>query len=186
MPAPVLLLDVDGVVQAPGLRHEWPDARPVTVRLKGDVYPRTGGSFPITVSNKLFQAVEALGVQVWWATSWSDEGAIHGLIEQTGLTSVAPRLAASRVLSHPPRNVWEGYLPDHWKVTGMIRPVLEAEPRPFILADDIFAGHTYRQMLSWYVDDELPRLFIQPDPRRGLTRAHLVQMANWLGDQGRE
>lgn len=177
MRAPVLLLDVDGVVQAPGLRHEWPDARPVTVRLAGDRFPRTAGSFPITISDDLFRAIEALDIEVWWATSWAEENAIQGLIEQVAMRAVAPRLAASRVLSHPVRELGAGLLPAHWKTTGMIRPALEADPRPFILADDVFAGHTYQQMLSWYVDDNLPRLYIQPDPRRGLTHEHLARMA---------
>ena len=196
MPAPPLvLLDVDGVLNAvrPWGRTE------VRSEARSDVWDdwRTGvaaadgRSFPITWSPTVVHAV--LGwrelADVQWLTTWGHDAnaslrhllglpelPVAGTYDDVDRPAGEPDAAGAAHAAVAPA------APDRltgrwWKFDVVRRVVRTGEPRRLVWLDDDLAGQD--DVRAWMREHTTSRL-IAPDPRAGLTAAHLAAVEEFL------
>ncbi|SEB52845.1 hypothetical protein SAMN04489806_0988 [Paramicrobacterium humi] len=173
----VLILDIDEVIQARHIGDEWGHARTARIQLTKARYgAEIAGTYYVRISRELFDALNALDVEVWWCSTWNQNNAIEEFLNET---RPGGRLAEGRVLPHPPLRPGATLSEDpNWKITT-INAALDEYPQPYIFADDIYAHpDCQREILQRHPG--LPGLFIQPLAHRGLTREHVESMRTFL------
>ncbi len=186
-PLPLVLLDVDGVlnaVQAWGRSDAWDDWR--TGRATAE-----GRSFPITWSPTVVEAVrswQALA-EVQWLTTWGHD-ANASLRHLLGLPELpvagtyddvdgpageadADGAAHASVAPAAPDRLTGRW----WKLDVVRRIVRTGEPRRIVWLDDDLAG---QQDVRAWMREHTTSLLVAPDPRSGLTRAHLEAVEEFL------
>lgn len=158
---PILLLDVDGVVNAL-MRSDWPEAQ--VSRALG---------FDITTSKHLGAALLQLLVEIRWLTTWAEEANEH-ISDLCGLPNDLP------VSGHPVRNL-SGFDPA-WKIRCAAR--VAEEGRDIIWIDDdlssmgIYDEDSARETLSLGSNQRIK--IVQPNAWVGLTPAHIEEIKEWL------
>jgi hypothetical protein len=186
-PQPLVLLDVDGVlnaVQAWGRSDAWDDWR--TGRATAD-----GRSFPITWSPTVVEAVrswQALA-EVQWLTTWGHDAntslrhllelpelPVAGTSDDVAGPAGAPDAGGAAHASVAPA------APDRltgrwWKLDVVRRIVRTGEPRRLVWLDDDLAG---QQDVRAWMREHTTSMLVAPDPRSGLTRAHLEAVEEFL------
>jgi len=157
---PLLLLDVDGVLNPLGRRARG--FRRYDVTVGGEVYTvflnRRHGA-------KLLALAEATGAELTWATTW-EHLANEWISPRVGLPSLpvveftGPAPAAGGVLSKTPH------------VAGFVKG------RPFVWFDDAVGPEDVRYLEEHPDVGEF--LLVEVDHRLGLTDEHLDQARDWL------
>lgn len=188
---PYLFLDIDGVIQANGLRETWPDVVPRRVRgvvSPADAHPHFawwGGwappgrmeiDFRIAVSPELFDAIAALPAQIVIVSDWVARGAAGLFLEQADPRGTPPFPGAIV----PEIDPLQPYGPGIWKA-DLIRSIVQAEPRPFVWADDTEVSFHGPRIAEEFA--ELPQLQIAPAGYYGLTHQHLADIRAFLEAQ---
>ena len=186
-PPPLVLLDVDGVlnaVQARGRSDAWDDWR--TGRATAD-----GRSFPITWSPTVVEAVrswQALA-EVQWLTTWGHDantslrhllglpelpvaGTYDDVDGPAGAADVGAAAHASIAPAAPDRLTGRW-----WKLDVVRRIVRTGEPRRVVWLDDDLAGQD--DVRAW-MRQHTTSLLVAPDPRSGLTAAQLAAVEAFL------
>ena len=179
MTKPVLLLDVDGVVNA--LTREFPLTWPEDTWWQKDVYaPSTGRSWPITYSTALVDALNDISerAEVRWHTTWQYDAPILG--EELGLNvfDVLPTPYYQRKFS--------GYINDSkhlwWKMQAAI-DVVNNENRPLVWIDDDLGIHN-RVEFSGEVPSDTEVLFVAPYSDLGIQPNEIDVINAWIeGDR---
>ena len=186
---PLLLLDVDGVLNA------------VTVRPDPDVWPdwRTGSavaagrSWPVHWSPSVVAAVLEWGAlaDVQWLTTWGHD-ANAGLRMLLGLPEL-PVAGTHADADFPPDAGEPDALPGalaavtpaapdeltgRWWKFDLVRRLVRAEPqRPLVWVDDDLAGQ--QEVRAW-MQRESRCLLVAPAPLTGLTRTELDEIGQYL------
>lgn len=193
---PFLILDVDEVLQADGLRYGNEQTRVITERVPTvDVHPtqwprnwhgygaerrrRDHVTFrtPVRVSRDLFADLSALPAQIVMLTTWCEHSSVLAFLEQA--TEGVRWFPDAIVLPFPGR-ADDGSMPAGWKYAAL-RELLAQDPRPFVWADDWEVpqwGDTADRDFA-----ELPHHLVAPAPGIGLTREHVAGIRAFLADR---
>jgi hypothetical protein len=166
-PAPVWLLDVDGVLNA--TRPGWGGPpRQGSARHGHDVF-RMRWAPKLMV--ELARLHHARAVEVRWATTWVDH-----IDNVEALFNLPAFPVAFSGLPGAPQITTPGL-----KIQAALH-VVETERRPLIWTDDdaIEANSAHLPRLR---AGGQPVLLISPDPRRGLQPDHLQAIADFIGEQ---
>lgn len=159
---PLLLLDVDGVLNPYAASRRWLDSsdyrKRMTTVANGDTYPvwldKAHGSL-------LLDLAESGGLEPVWCTTWEHEANQF----------IGPRIGL------PELPVIEfGFNGERWK----FRPVLEyAKSRPLAWLDDDFSLHHKHR--DWFLDQrgDLPTLLHLVDPHHGLRERDFDAVRQW-------
>lgn len=200
-----LFLDIDEVVRAVHLGYGYEQWRTVKERIPVElvhpaIRPRrlssgSDGELPdwvarrrtpkthvefnshCRVSPNLFADIMALGVDVTMLTSWLEFDSVDTFFE-----TVFPAFEYDK-LTHPGRDFADplGAIPAEWKFDELCRS-LDADPRPFIWADDdevpIWGGKVDERYPN------LPKLLLAPKRDIGLTRFHMTLMREFINEHG--
>ncbi len=171
-PPPVLLLDVDGVLNAvhPDLREGWRRGT-----FNGYVL-----SWDPTVTARLREWHESGRVELQWLTTWTEK-ADQLLAEPMGLPRGLRTHSRPDVL--PTGFIGERRgIPGWWKLAAA-RAVAEAEPgRRIVWIDDDLAEQA-ADTREWLAGNAQV-LVVAPDLVAGLTHAELDRVEAWLADPG--
>jgi hypothetical protein len=166
---PVLLLDVDGVVNA--LRFEPPDG------WQRGLFDGFLITWDPTVTARLRELHESGRVEIQWLTTWAENADLL-LAEPMGLprglrAHARPGIAPTGFGgAHPAAHGW-------WKLAAA-REVAEAEPdRRIIWIDDDLADQAAETGEWLGVHPHV--LVVAPDVFEGLTHAQLDEIEAWLG-----
>lgn len=189
MPAPpLLLLDVDGVLNAVSRRGDpsvWPDWRSGSVR-------NSLGTYPILFSPSVCAAVRRWHedglAEVRWLTTWRGEanGELRRLLDLPELPVVGGEEPAPvRTAPRPARTHAEAAgadarsaLTGRWWKFDLVLQVLDDEPgRPLVWVDDDLAG--VPDVQQW-VQTHSTCLLLAPRPHLGLTPTLLQTAEQWL------
>lgn len=110
---PVIFLDIDGVLNSFGGNNVWGDDE------EHWITPAIGGgrSFLITCSPKMGEAINSLGCEIWWTTTWQTEAHLVG--DLIGVEGKVLDLDAA----------------PGWK-RAAVENFLQSEPRPFLWFED--------------------------------------------------
>lgn len=199
---PHLFLDIDGVLQAPSMKYGYERTAVIRERIPmAEVHPRmrprkfsgeapdwlarrrgtpTHVAFntPVRTSPKLSEDIAVLDVDVLMLTTWLEHDSVDAFFVQ----SAGPAFPYSK-LRFPGRDHADplGALPERWKVDEVIR-TLDADPRPFIWADDDEVPMWREEMADRYPD--LPMLLIAPESNLGITSAHMDEMREFAATHG--
>lgn len=195
---PYLVLDIDGVLQAPAMKYGHELSRTIVERQRtADVHPsmwprsfhgyaaqrrrRDHITFRthVRVSPALFEDLGTLTVQVVMLTTWLENGASHEFLAQ----ALPDRMLfpSALHLEFPGRTGADGMIPPDWKVQ-QLRALLAADPRPFIWVDDDEVP-VWGAVLNAELAD-LPHVCIGPDSNSGITREHVRSMRAFLQELG--
>ena len=188
VPAPLVLVDVDGVLNAIGPPDDaWPDWQ------RGSA-TALGRSWPLRWSPSVTAAVQSWRdrADVRWLTTWGHD-ANAGLHALLGLPEL-PVAGTHADVAAPPtgepddlgRSALAGVTPaapdeltGRWWKFDVVRLLLRAEPgrRLVWLDDDLARSEPVRAWTRAATDC----LLIAPDPRTGLVAAHLRAVDRFLG-----
>ena len=160
---PVLLLDVDGVVNK--VRDD-PD--PEGFR---DFQEALCKGSQIRYSPKMAERIAALEVDLHWLTTWCDDANEH----------ISPLLKVG-VLPVVGMEVLRGYLGRGWWKSVAAEEFVVKLGRPFIWVDDDLWAAERNDEVPWLVECEIPHLCIAPDTFRGLLPRHLDQIEAWINE----
>lgn len=163
---PVLLLDIDGVINAgPGIPwYVWPRDQWVQTKVIG---------LPILAAQPVLdfirQVHETGRAEIRWHTTWQDDAPALG--EALGLPEFPVQDAPEFAHAHHAK--WR----DWWKQPAAER--ILAEGRPLVWADDDITWSLGRRG-----QDEMrargPVLFVSPSEQTGLTPKHLRRIGDFL------
>jgi hypothetical protein len=187
MSRPLVLLDVDGVLNAVPLwggSDAWPDWR--TGRAAAE-----GREFPITWSPTVVQAVRAWRerADVQWLTTWghSANSSLRHLLELpelpvAGTYDDEDRAAGDPDATGPTHAAVAPAAPDRltgrWWKFDVVRRLVRSEPgRPLVWLDDDLAGQS--DVRAW-MRAETDCLLVAPDPASGLTAGQLAAVEDFL------
>ncbi|SDH54764.1 hypothetical protein [Microbacterium sp. 77mftsu3.1] len=204
--APHLFLDIDEVVRASSLKYGHEQIRQVEEHIPTElVHPAmrpksahvgSGGEMPewlarrrhkvkprqtfrtrCRVSPKLFADIMALGVDVTMLTTWLEHDSVDAFFAECYPTFVYEKL------NFPGRDFSDplGAIPADWKYLELCRS-LDADPRPFIWADDDEVPIWRDKVEARYPD--LPKLLIAPLDDIGLTPFHMTLMREFAAEHG--
>ncbi len=187
LPPPLVLLDVDGVlnaVQAWGRSDAWADWR--TGRATAD-----GRQFPITWSPSVVAAVRSWQelAEVQWLTTWGHDAntSLRHLLELPELPVAGTYDDVDGPAGDP-----DAYGPAHaavapaapdrpsgrwWKFDVVRRIVRTGQQRRIAWLDDDLTGQD--DVRAW-MRAHTTSLLVAPDPRSGLTAAHLHAVEQFL------
>ena len=190
MPRPLVLLDVDGVLNAVPLwggSDAWPDWRRGSATAEGR-------EFPITWSPTVVDAVRSWQdrAEVRWLTTWghSANSSLRHLLDlpelpvagtyddvdgDPGDPDATGPTHASVAPAAPDR------LTGRWWKFDVVRRLVRSEPgRPVVWLDDDLAGQSsVREWMHVHTDC----LLVAPDPGSGLTADHLAAIGEFLDAQ---
>lgn len=205
MTAPHLFLDIDEVVRAVYLKYGFEKTISVVERIPIEqvhpaIRPRkltvgAGGELPewvarrrkpethakfvsyCKVSPKLFADIMSLGVDVTMLTSWLEFDSVDAFFE-----AAYPDFVYGK-LTHPGRDFTDpmGAIPAEWKYEELCR-ALDADPRPFIWADDDEVPIWGAKVEERY--PHLPKLLLAPKRDIGLTPFHMTLMRDFVAKHG--
>lgn len=204
--APHMFLDVDEVVRASSLKYGHEQKRVVIERIPAELvhpamHPKAAhiGSAgelpdwvarrrrkPVThvkfqtncrVSPRLFADIMALGVDVTMLTSWLEHDSVDAFFAECYPDFVYGKL------DFPGRDHSDplGAVPADWKYLELCR-ALDADPRPFIWADDDEVPIWSAKVEERY--PHLPKLLIAPLQDIGLTPFHMTLMREFVAEHG--
>ncbi len=180
---PLVLLDVDGVLNALGPAGEgWPDWRTGTA-------PALGRSWPVRWSPSVVDRVLSWRqvADVQWLTTWGYD-ANSGLNALVGLPELpvagtpdgggAPTAAAGAALADVTPAAPDRLTGAWWKF-DVVRAIVRAQPgrRLVWLDDDLRAAEVVRDWAAAHAE----ALLVGPDPREGLAAADLDAVDRFLG-----
>lgn len=198
-----MFLDIDSVVRALHLKYGYeqthtlveripinlvhPAIRPrkLSVGSDGELpewvarrrKPETHAKFTsyLKVSPRLFADIMALGVDVTMLTSWLEHDSVDSFFEL-----VYPSFVYDK-LTHPGRDFSDplGAIPAEWKFNELCRS-LDADPRPFIWADDDEVPIWGAKVEERY--PHLPKLLVAPLHDIGLTAFHMELMREFAAE----
>ena len=186
-PPPLVLLDVDGVlnaVQPRGRSGAWSDWR--TGLATAD-----GRQFPITWSPTVVAAVRSWRelAEVQWLTTWGHDAnaSLRHLLELpelpvAGTYDDVDGWAGDADAAGPAHASVAPAAPDRltgrwWKFDVVRRIVRTGEPRRIAWLDDDLVG---QQDVRAWMRESTTSLLVAPDPRSGLTAAHLSAVEEFL------
>ncbi len=158
---PVILLDVDGVLNA--LSHHprgWDDWRQVNAR-----------HISIRYSPQMLARLQALDADIVWHTTWRD----------AANEELAPVIGWDP-LPVVPCDGWLWMEPGWWKAPSA-RAFIEADPRPFVWIDDDL-GSADPGEITWVQDYDY--LLVQPTWEEGLQPASLTVIEDWVARRSTE
>lgn len=176
VPRPLVLLDVDGVLNALGPSPAWEDWRSGHAVAEGRAYPIRWSPSVVT---RVLAWTEVAEVQ--WLTTWGHD-ANTSLRHLLGM----PELPVAGTYADAPEQVWP--VPDadahavvapaapdaltgRWWKLDVVRRLVRQEPgRPLVWVDDDLARDP--DVMLWTAR-EAQALMIVPDPRSGLVAADL-------------
>lgn len=175
MARPVLLLDVDGVVNAISKKpptDAWPEAEWLSFETRdssGDVFPMLVAAPVVRVLNSLHR--ERL-VEVRWHSTWRHDAKLVG--ELAGFedfdVAAAPEFDDYRTFQQ--RQIRAG-LSTWWKLPAAER-VVRDEKRPLVwLDDDLYHEYLRRPEADERLGGGQLTLLLRPDQRSGLTDGDL-------------
>lgn len=174
---PILLLDVDGVVNA--FRPE----RPHLVREAGTYwshYRGEPGIYTLRFDQEIVDMILALGevYEIHWATMWNDK-ANADLVPLLGIDPL-PVLPCDPLLGTQEayrRGATPWVVRELWYPKTALIPAYVAG-RPFAWVDD---DHTEvdREFLAQQPDVPQPFLLVKPDARTGLSWDDVVRLVEW-------
>jgi hypothetical protein len=171
-PPPVLLLDVDGVLNA--VRPRQPEG------WRRGTFSGYVLTWDPTVTARLRGLHESGRVELQWLTTWTDR-ADELLAEPMGLPRGLRTHGREGVLSMGFLGRLSG-LPGWWKLAAA-RAVAEAEPgRRIVWIDDDLAEQAADT--SEWLAGNAQVLVVAPDLVAGLTHAELDRVEAWLADPG--
>lgn len=193
---PYLILDIDGVLQAPRMTYGHERTRVIEEKIPTEdvhpaLWPRRFHGYGadrrrtptityrthVRVSPRLFAELSVLPVQVVMLTTWLEHESSRSFLTQaTAEHSWFPDAIHLPFVGRDPEDP-EGAIPARWKVDAL-RRLLQEDPRPFIWADD-------DEVPIWALDvsaefDHLPHLLIAPKSDFGLTVDHVARMGEFL------
>lgn len=181
---PVLLLDIDGVVNAISKelpRHVWP-----TLAWERAEYVFNGEKLPLLWCRHVVEYLTFLHVQgrveVRWHTTWQETA--HEFAQIVGLPEGFASIAkAGEHMANPSLFAKQQLLagkPNWWKYPAAER-VLTEEQRPLIWVDDDISWKVPRVHRDAMVG--LGRvLIVSPDSTTGLIRKHFRKIEDFLAD----
>ncbi len=150
-PAPLLLIDVDGVISPFGFGQTAPPGgRYASVDATPHLISATAGG----LLGRLAEAFECV-----WCTGWEDRADEH----------LPHLLGTPRGWPHLTLNATDG----HWKL-GAIDSYAGRE-RPAAWIDDAHDEHCRR----WALERPGPTLLVTTDPAIGLTESHVRRLLSW-------
>lgn len=167
MPRTRLYLDVDGVINAPLIAATWASSRrrSTMVNLGGGLMATCRLDLAPAQIRALDALIAAHDLELVWLTTWNEGDGIRKLERKL------EGLAGGRRLGVP-REETRGT----WKKDALIADQ-ERAPSPYIWIDDIEVG-------AWGAEVDAavsaPHLHIATDPDRGLTRAQLDEVAEFV------
>jgi hypothetical protein len=188
---PLVLLDVDGVLNAIGGTSAWPDWRRGSATAEGR-------DFPITWSPSVVDAVRSWQerADVQWLTTWGHDAnaslrhllslpelPVAGTYDDAGDDRGAPERGDPDATAGAHAAVTPAApdaLTGRWWKFDVVRRLVRADPaRRLVWIDDDLAGQD--QIRAW-MRREAACLLVAPPPRSGLTPAHLRAVAEFLGE----
>lgn len=159
MTKPILLLDVDGVLNPDRLPDDW-EFEP---RFQSD---EESGGLPLDLSREMGAAIEEVGFDMRWLTTWGEYAN----------TNIGPHFGwrAMPVAAEPYKEH-----PYFWKVLAVQR--LLAEPGPLVVWIDDEADK-FVNLFGEYeaLDPHYRLIYVAPNPRWGLRREHLEWIKNQI------
>lgn len=183
MKTPVLLLDVDGVINActrkpdPNAWEHWQTGEAAA----------SGRVWPITWSPEVVKFLTALHdsgqVEIRWHTTWQQDA--QRIADLTGLPKFpvahAPEFLAGS--QEAAAAILEDRRPVWWKLPAAERVVAE-EGRPLIWIDDDISDELWRVggMAYQIGTVDAPALLVCPNARTGLAPKHLRAMSSFLAE----
>lgn len=166
---PVILLDVDGVVNALGREedHAWPDAE---INTAFPVFAGGDRGWPIYTSKRLGEALLALDVNIVWLTTWKYDANV----------AISPLVGLPddlHVGDYERRKFSEGF--QDWKM-NFVYGFLGDFSGPVVWIDDEAVPGYFKEELD--SDPELASriLIVEPDSYSGLAPYHVEFIADWL------
>jgi HAD domain in Swiss Army Knife RNA repair proteins len=169
-PPPVLLLDVDGVLNA--VRLDIPES------WQRGTYNGYSLLWDPTVTARLRALHESGRVELQWLTTWTEKADLL-LAEPMGLPRGLRTHSREGVLSTGFSGERRG-IPGWWKLAAA-RAVAEAEPgRRIVWIDDDLAEQA--EDTSEWLAANAQVLVVAPDLYAGLTHAELDRVEAWLAD----
>lgn len=182
MSKPVLLLDIDGVVNA--ISRDFPRYAWGTLLWQTAEYPSNGELFPLMWSRPVIEYLGSLYVQdrveIRWHTTWQEEAhefaSIVGLPEGFASIAKAPeRMSSPGIFA---RQQFLAGKPAWWKYPAAERVLVE-EKRPLIWIDDEIhskINERYRANMLGLGDVCL----VCPNQQTGITRKHMRIIEEFL------
>jgi hypothetical protein len=173
---PVLLLDVDGVVNAVCNQEDYPVAWP-TESWHFTRVAANGFAWPIHYSTEVVERLNALSesVEIRWHTTWQTDALQLG--RQLGFNIFpvqdAPQFQQNHASDVPIFYNW-------WKMYAAL-DVVNKERRPLIWCDDDLDIHN-RIIVSQYASDPEMLCLVHPFTNIGLTKQHFDDINTFLND----
>jgi HAD domain in Swiss Army Knife RNA repair proteins len=158
MHAPLLLLDVDGVLSLFGFA---PDRRPPGRMLLVDGLPHH-----LSIDAGRLAAGLAQSFELVWCTGWEDRADDH----------LPAALGLPRGLDHISFDATPGDGARHWKLAAI--DAYAGPQRPLAWVDD---GHD-DSCRAWAAARSGPTLLVATDPAVGLTAEHARSLEHWAVD----
>lgn len=192
-----LVLDIDGVLQAPSMRYGFEQQRVIvethrTADVHPSLWPRNWHGYgadrrrkdritfrtPVRVSPMLLADLSELPVQIVMLTTWLENESSRAFLAQA--TPDHEWFPGAIHLEFPGRDA-DGMLDHAWKL-ALLRELLANDPRPFVWIDD-------DEVPLWgdAVDRDYPHLshrMIAPSSDVGLTRDHLNSIRSFIATTG--
>lgn len=174
MPKPLLLLDIDGVLNAFGiLGHD-----PVVYDYDGKVATSNGAAFRIRVPPRTKQRVQMLAekFEMVWATMWMEDA--HPCIgfPLLGIEECWPHIHFDGVVNNWPREVPQ-FTPER-ETFKLVYIADYVGDRPMAWVDD----DIQRDAIKWANARALsgiPTMLIRPHCHTGLTDHHVMTLLQW-------
>lgn len=184
---PLLLLDVDGVLNALGrpLPDDWPDWQLGSARAAGSAYPI---AWSPSVVRRLLDWHDAGVVELQWLTTWGHDAnrslrallgmpelVVAGTFDDDGDTGAADDGAQALAAVTPAAR---DELTGRWWKFDVVRRVVAEQPgRRLVWLDDDLAGQDDLRARVQHEADCLP---LAPPPRSGLRPVDLDVVGGWL------
>lgn len=175
---PVLLLDIDGVINAISREPEtraWPEEAWVRGWVKGG-----DGTWPILAAQPVIDFINRLHDQelaeVRWHTTWQHEA--QNLADFFGLRTFAVAEAPEYLDRQWIAKAIRDERPTWWKLSAALR-VLQEEKRPLIWIDDELSYELRK--FDWPTDIP-PHLALTPNHIEGITARHIQKISYFIDE----
>ncbi len=183
---PLVMLDVDGVLNALGDLDCWPDEQNGFARAEGNLYPIT---FSRLVVARLRNWHESGAAEVQWLTTWGHDAnaglrellgmpelVVAGTYDDEGVTAevdVTSHAASAPSAPDPLSGRW-------WKYDVVQRVLREQPGRTVVWIDDELSNDS--RFRRWGETQEHHLTCLGPDPMTGLSPTDLKTLSRLLED----